>query len=159
MSDGKSALMGSFADFKLIRGRKVAQVIVEVPIEQADLALSVLGGLPQPHTERWIALARLNPSVATDQGEEEPVSRPSSPATRQAWQDMKPSQQSALRCRDRAFIDWLGMGGSDETAMRVREICGVTSRKELDTNHASRVLWHQLDRHFMEATGRLAVSR
>src|SRR4051812_4591789 len=49
----------TFSDFRLVKGRKVAQLVFEVPIEQADQALAALGGLPQPATEAWVALARL----------------------------------------------------------------------------------------------------
>jgi hypothetical protein len=34
MSD-RSATMGTFSDFKIIRGRKVAQIVVEIPLERA----------------------------------------------------------------------------------------------------------------------------
>jgi predicted metalloenzyme YecM len=44
---------GTFADFRLIKGRKVCQIVIEVPIEQADQALAALGGLPQPMQQRY----------------------------------------------------------------------------------------------------------
>lgn len=55
-----AATKGTFSDFKLIKGRKVAQIVIEVPIEGADESLRALGGIPQPHETRWVALALLN---------------------------------------------------------------------------------------------------
>lgn len=55
-----AAIFGSLADFKLVKTRSVVQFIVEVPIEQADVALATLGGIPLPGVERPVALARLN---------------------------------------------------------------------------------------------------
>jgi hypothetical protein len=51
---------GVFTDFKLVKTRNVAQVIVEVPIEAADHALATLGGLPRADQSPWVAVARLN---------------------------------------------------------------------------------------------------
>jgi hypothetical protein len=47
-TDQPAATQGTFSDFRLIKGRKVCQIVIEVPIEQADQALAALGGLPQP---------------------------------------------------------------------------------------------------------------
>jgi hypothetical protein len=55
-----AAIKGCFSDFKLIRTRSVCQIVIEVPLEQADAALAALGGLPRPEQERWIALARID---------------------------------------------------------------------------------------------------
>ena len=54
-----TAICASFADFKLIKGRKVCQLVCEVPLEQAGAALAALGGLPNPHAERWVGIAPL----------------------------------------------------------------------------------------------------
>jgi hypothetical protein len=60
MTDEPAAIQASFADFRLIKGRKQAQIILEIPIEGADAALAALGGIPQPQSDRWVAVARLN---------------------------------------------------------------------------------------------------
>jgi hypothetical protein len=53
MTDEPAAIQASFADFRLIKGRKQAQIILEIPIEGADAALAALGGIPQPHTRTY----------------------------------------------------------------------------------------------------------
>src|SRR4051794_33494293 len=60
MSDVPAAIQGTFADFKLVKTRRTVQIVIEVPIEQADQALAALGGLPQPAEEKWVAVARIN---------------------------------------------------------------------------------------------------
>lgn len=52
----------TFSDFRLIKGRKVAQFVFEVAAEQADDALDALGGLPRADVDRWCAIARLSES-------------------------------------------------------------------------------------------------
>ena len=52
-----SAILGTFADARAVKGRSVFQIIVEVPLENADKALQALGGWPQPATERWVGVA------------------------------------------------------------------------------------------------------
>jgi hypothetical protein len=54
-----SAIKATFADFKIVKTRKLAQLIFEIPIEQADSALAALGGIPRSDAERWVAIALL----------------------------------------------------------------------------------------------------
>src|SRR3954467_8257198 len=63
MTDSPAAIKATFGDFRLIRSRKVCQLCLEIPIEGADTALAALGGIPQPHSDRWVAVARLNGSA------------------------------------------------------------------------------------------------
>jgi hypothetical protein len=57
--DKPAAFSATYSDFKVIRTRDTAQFIFEVPLEAADHALNILGGVPQPMKERWVAIARL----------------------------------------------------------------------------------------------------
>jgi hypothetical protein len=47
MSD-RSATVGTFSDFKIIRGRKVAQIVVEIPLERATKRCVPWAASPQP---------------------------------------------------------------------------------------------------------------
>lgn len=84
---------------------------------------------------------------------------------RTAWADLPPSQQCAIRCGEADFREWILKGAWDmdgsatedqSVAERVRELCAVPSRRDLDTNHRARVIWHQLDTAYLRDTGRLA---
>jgi hypothetical protein len=150
---GAAAISGTFADFRTIKSRAVVQLLIEVPIEQADAALRALGGVPQPHDPKWVAIARLDPKAASKADE---------PKERKAWADLRPAEQAGIRCADPEFQRYLDRErewpttNADEAADHVRGWCGIGSRAALNTNHRARVLWHQLDTEYLQATGRLA---
>jgi len=62
-----AAFQATYSDWRLIKGRKCVQVVFEVPVEQADQAYQVLGGMPDPSKSVWCAIARMN-SGATEEG-------------------------------------------------------------------------------------------
>jgi len=57
--DKPAAFSATYSDLKLIKTRKVVQFVFEVPLEAAEHAMNVLGGMPSPMTESWFAIARL----------------------------------------------------------------------------------------------------
>jgi hypothetical protein len=139
MSDQPAAIKAAFSDFRLIRGRKVCQIVLEVPIEEADAALNVLGGLPQPHSERWLGVARLNGSTQPPEPDEN---------------NTKLSLQAVMRCKEPLFWRFLNrltvQPVEDETdaAWVVRKLCGVESRSGLNTDPNAATLWRGLDAKF-----------
>ena len=54
-----AAFRAVYSDWRLIRTRKVVQVVLELPLEEADRAYSALGGMPRPDAEVWCGVARL----------------------------------------------------------------------------------------------------
>jgi hypothetical protein len=129
------AVSATFADFRIVKGRKVCQMVFETPIEQADEALKMLGGLPQPATERWCAIARMDMSKAASKeviGDEV--------KQRRKFDSLPLPQQAALLCSQESFRCFLreahnyNADTEDEAAEAVREICGVVSRSELTSN-------------------------
>jgi hypothetical protein len=117
-----AALSGTFSDFRIVRGRKVAQILVEIPVERADEALRVLGGIPQPHTERWVAIARLEPDMKAD----------AEPKPRRKLHEMSLAQQAALLCNDQAFQQFIVEEyNAADAAAWVRDWCGVKSRADI----------------------------
>jgi hypothetical protein len=155
-----AAFRAAYSDLKVIKTRKCVQIIFEVPTEQFDDAYEVLGGLPNPASERWFAVAAIQ-----TQTEFAPVSAAASPqpvpdkpqagGKRKDWRDLPPSQQAALRCNNATFEaflkeehpdDWHEAGA--DAAECVRLICGVASRSWLDKDHRARVVWKQLDDQF-----------
>jgi len=139
VSDQPAVTQGTFADFRLIKGRKCAQIVIEVPIEQADQALAALGGLPQPATEAWVAIARLE--------------------TKERVVPLKPdntklSLEAVMRCRDPLFQRYLRTIGyeasnEDEAATAVRVSCGISSRSGLNTDPEAARAWRTLDGQFL----------
>ncbi len=138
----QAVTQASFADFRLVKGRKVAQLVFEVPIEQADQALTALGGLPQPAAETWVALARLE---TRSRGQVKPLFKK---------EETKLSFEAAMRCRDPQFqryCEELGYENvlNEEAAARVvRELCHIDSRSGLNTDPVAASLWRGLDGRF-----------
>jgi hypothetical protein len=140
MTDQPAAIQATFADFRLIKGRKQAQLVLEIPIEEADNALAVLGGIPQPQSDCWVAVARLNGVAKPEPKLKE----------KQKWEDLKLSMQAGIRCEEKAFHDYLGVtrGSAEQAAAEVRNICGVDSRSGLNDNPAAAAKWNDLDRSY-----------
>lgn len=155
MMTAPAAIRATFSDFKLLKGRKIAQLICEVPIEEANAALNTLGGVPQPADPVWIAIARLTDpahSASDDAGAGAPP-KPATASLKRKWEDMLPSQQAGIRCNERSFWRFLHekrsvssvlASNSNEAAEQLRSYLQVNSRLELD-NWPSSSFWHVLD--------------
>jgi len=134
-----AAIDAEFVDFKLIKGRKVVVICLEIPLEKADRALAVLGGIPNPAESRYVAVARLETQPAK-------VEKPKGPtASQRAWR----------LCETRAFRDWLSKSpqdiGADSAADLLRAHLAIASRGSLDTNPDARARFEQLEKEYQEA--------
>lgn len=140
-----AAIQGSFADFKLIKSRSVAQLIIEIPIEHTDAALAALGGVPQPASERPVAVARLKPEAVAK------------PDARERYAKLTEGEQAVARASllvdDREFISWAqafarSTMSREGLVMWLRKQCGVQSRKELATDPAALARFLDLEARF-----------
>jgi len=147
-----AAFKATFSDFRLVKGRKVAQIVVEVPIEEADNALKALGGIPRPDLERWVAVARLSPgafipkseALASADGEGAPPQKQPTPApgeTKGGWYALKPSARAAILCKDGDFLMWANSTWRLQMLLSelpdwLRNRVDVHSRAQLDPDHA-----------------------
>jgi len=135
------AFRATYADWKLIKTRGVIQVVMEVPLADSDAAYDVLGGMPNPANETWFGIAPIKLG-------------PDKPEAKRDWRDLQPQQQAGIRCNEPTFVAFLKESRPDDwrestsAAKCVRLICNVHSRVELGTNHAARVIWHQLDTEY-----------
>jgi hypothetical protein len=50
---------------------------------------------------------------------------------------------TVIRCREAAFQQFLGVTGNEAAAARVRELCEVESRVELDRDSAAQARWNE----------------
>lgn len=125
------AILGTFADFKLIRSRGQAQIIVEIPMEEADRALAALGGLPTDANSRWVAVAR-------------PPSEQRQTMKQAAPKGGELSRRAAILCADPRFRKWLSevadeyLETEEQAARKLRTLCGVESRVMLDHDESAR---------------------
>ena len=149
MIEERAIFQATFSDIKIIKGRKVGQIVLELPLEGIDEALKALGGVPRPDREVWVVVAKLDPKA---------VQKPPEKPKRQ----LTPSQECALLCEEPKFRVFLqerrfyegeyGCLGvpedADEAAAWVREVCEVISRAEFDTDPEAAARWHKLHTDF-----------
>jgi len=141
MTDAPAAIKGCFADFKLIKTRRVCQIVIEVALEEADAALETLGGLPRPDQERWVALARLDQKRQPE--------TPVAPAKeRRAFCDLPFPQQAALKSGDPAFQKFMRAASEQDCAAAICHVCGVDSRSKILKGSDSGYQWLDLLREF-----------
>lgn len=144
-----TAFKATYADWKLIKTRGCVQVVFELPLESADEAYQVLGGMPISAREVWCGIARLDLAGGSTgerypdaSGQEVAGSTPARPATpsdkeRRSFDEMPVPQQAGMLCQERAFRLFLAekfevaLPDPEEAAEIVRDYCGVRSRSEI----------------------------
>ena len=128
----------SYADFNTVKGRKVLQIILELPIEEGNAALAALGGVPRFDQPVWVGVARLDTSAITEKPK--PLPKP-----HKNWDDMSYSQQSGVLCNDDDFRRFVQESHNSYSPVDfVRSFCEVVSRSELDTPGAAATKWEIL---------------
>lgn len=144
-------VLATFEDVKAIRTRKSVQIICEAPIERYDQILAALGGYPQPGSDVWIGIARVDEKVALipAQTQTAPVEDAPEPAASTAgWSGAKRKmvQQSGIIRNEEAFHrhvakNWPSVWNhpaydgliDKEKAVKVLHYwCGVVSCRDLD---------------------------
>ncbi len=139
-----AAFTATYSDFKLIRTRKCVQIVFEVPLEAANAALAVLGGMPNSGEEIWCAVARLEPNHATARPatEAEPPKRKlEQPRTPVRFDEMTMTAQAGMLAQDAGFQRYMGLHNAEETAEYIRSRCGVTSRRDIQPTNAAGKKW------------------
>ena len=133
----------TYSDWRLIRGRKVVQVVFEIPLEAADSAYATLGGMPNPAAEAWCAIARLDPETASE------------PPAAKAASDTRMAQRAGMLCKDPVFWRFLNNFAADvitdaeKAAAAVRSVCEVKSRSEIKPNTTAGDRWDWLEGEFI----------
>jgi hypothetical protein len=130
-----AAFSADYVDLRFVKSRKVAQVVVEIPIEQAAAFVAAFG-TPDPSQSVPVALARL---VQQHEKAGEPAKE------RRRFAELPPSQQAAMRCNEPGFWHFLGVKDAGQAAERVRGLCFVKSRSELNTSPELAARWRTID--------------
>ena len=119
-----AVITGTYSDFKLIKTRQVAQMIIEVPLEKAEHVINIFG-VPKPNEEKWVAVAHMRT---------EPVqtNARASKAIQQAWlRDFR--GMSEVNPADRSTIE-----------NAIRALIGVKSRADMRNNDEALKMWENL---------------
>jgi hypothetical protein len=147
-SPSDTAFQATFSDFRLVKGRKVCQIVLEVPIEGADKALSVLGGLPNPAEERWVGVARI------EQKKNHPVL-----TGKDLW---RASAECAMACKEPEFWKMLNLRyknsnrpdfpiNSERKATEfVRSWLEIDSRSDIDHDATAAERWEKINQDYMK---------
>lgn len=121
MMANEAAIQASYADYRRVKGRKVLQLVLEVPLEQAPQVHEAFGE-PLPDGSTWVAVAR----IALKEKSE--------------LKGGKICQSAAILCGEAAFHQFLGfrfngyISKKEEAAQCIRNHCEIQSRTELDHN-------------------------
>lgn len=138
MSEPLAVITGTFAHAVAIKTRSTFQLIIEIPIEGTDSAISTLGGWPQPGKEKAVAIALLNPNRTLAAGPDAFKPLPRTSLAQLAGILCGDEQFQGFISRNYAHIDADASTITDEKtlcAAKLRAITGVDSRKEFDTDH------------------------
>lgn len=160
-----AAIRATFSDFKTVKTRSVAQLVFEIPIEQADTALKALGGVPQPQAEKWVGIARLNEKAVQ--------SDPEPPKPR--FGDLPRSRQMQKMCGVLEFQQFMVfkapeaiapttnlLDAHDAAARRCKTYLGIESSHDLDipANYSrAGKAWDTLLAEYQQSQGRMAEKR
>ena len=135
-----AAVMGDYVDMRFLPGLKCARLAIDIPIEKANEFLSMFGA-PDRASPVKVVVGRY---VA-------PVAEPSSGVSRAEPEGKKVytrSQIAALKCQDMAFSLWMqeeydaitmkyfhtAKDIPEITDRTLKEVLGIQSKRELDTN-------------------------
>jgi len=127
------------------------------------VALVQIGDDELPIKPRKEAMPNTSRSLEPHNAPPQPDS-PRSAGAKRPWEDFQPAQQAGIRSNDVRFEQFLEeeypaqWRELQDAAECIRSICGVHSRAELGTDHAKRVIWHQLDKHFQAWDARVRMN-
>lgn len=119
-----AAIQGDYVDLRFVKGRKVCQVVIELPIE-AGASFVAAFGTPNPSIGVPVALARIDPDAKPER------------------KGGKLAQRAGILCGEGGFQKFLEEHSSHRVtdqvsaAHAIRTICGVVSRADLDYNEVA----------------------
>jgi len=131
---------------KNVGTHKEVTLTVRFPVE---IGKALVSALPWP--------TRVNPvhvaiALLENQGEPGPTEPPKSEVKlKPKWEELPCWKQAAILCKEPSFTAYLAHEypdtmhlSNDDTAMAVRFICGVVSRRQLDGNKEAYRTWKKL---------------
>lgn len=161
-----AAIQGTFSDYRLVKGRGVLQIVVEIPVEAQAQAFAALG-YPEPGKDIHVAVARLQPIVAS---QDKPAERdaagaclggpdPGPPLSRPKTEGERARIRAVMLCQDQRFRRWSNMLWGENSADWLRGRLGIASRSELATNPAALKRFLALETRYLIETGQMAEPR
>jgi len=159
--DKPAVMQGVYVDCKFMAGFKVARISIDIPIEHSNEFLRMFGA-PDRANPVHVVVARMDvealkaPTVSEKPAEPAPVEkadseRSSSRTQSAAWRVKTEDFQIWLAKTypdvwDRHYLYELGGGNPSPIAanLTLKEVLGISSKKELDANHAKGEAWERM---------------
>lgn len=131
-----AAMQADYCDLRFVKGRKVIQVVLELPIEAGAQFVSMFG-TPDPSKTVPVALARLGAPAQSAPAEV--------PKERRKWDELSIAQQAGIMCNEKGFQRYISESlnkrpdevDTDAAATYVRTLCGVNSRAHIEGNETA----------------------
>lgn len=162
MNEAPLAIRAVYANWRVVKTRGVLVLEFEVPIEEQEEVLKVLGA-PLFSQAQWVGITLMH-APGKKESEDKPEKR--------TWDELLPSAQAAMRCQEPAFQDWLAkrmgrvpfkhadeVARKDVTNQRLKEELHITSKRELHSNPIKNMLWNALDTEYQTDMGLLPEER
>lgn len=169
-----SAISATFADYRTVKGRKILQIIMEVPLEHQARVFEVLG-YPMPDNPPWVGIARLAGEPGTEPKPPAPKNEARSERAKEEFRLKPPAEQAVVRaarlCTEMRFQTWLerycaarGITTTDQpstetTAELLRRSIGVNSRREIAEDPAACRRFLSVEMAYKESIGGIAERR
>jgi hypothetical protein len=142
MTDAR-VIKATYTEWRMIKTRKVLQLVLEIPLEQQGDVLTRLGP-PMPDQEKWVAVALLDELVAQE-AEQKPKDLDRSLTGKQRYANSSAMEQARDRAayrlpKDTKFRVWAAgfspypLRDEADVARFIRDRCGVDSRAEIATD-------------------------
>jgi hypothetical protein len=171
MSDVARVIKATFTEWRMVKTRKVLQLVLEIPLEQQSEVLTRLGA-PMPDQEKWVAVALLDELVASETEHRAEERRAKlSIVGKERYASLSPEQQAVadagMLAQDPQFYTWANSTRfckfyvfDVETAARfIRARCGVASRRDIAINPDAYEAFIRLKAEFEVDVGRLPERR
>jgi hypothetical protein len=158
-----AAFQATYSDLRFVKGRKVAIISLEMPIEHAEAFVQAFG-TPNPAVETWVGIARLDLSKAKELGPDtkgimnvglEHHEEAQKPKRKMA--DIPIAQRAALLCQRQSFWRWMreergcnGVHNEHDAADELRKWCAVSSRSEFASDPIAASEFVGIERAFDE---------
>jgi len=119
-------IQATFATYRPVAGRKVLQLVMEVPIEAQSHVFAALG-YPVPDETKWVAIALLR-GKAEQQAAADPEQLEAPRRAKSA------AQVAGILCNTGSFRKFIQVDTVDQAADYIRAHCRVSSRANIDGN-------------------------
>lgn len=125
----KLAISATYVDYRRIKGRKVHQVIFEVPSEQWPEAYKALGE-PTIDTSDWFAIAKMHGAAPSKA------------------KGGKLAQRAGILCDEGGFLTFAAEKHGKDAKQLIYDFCGVSSRAHLDHDDNAAAKFNELTREY-----------